>query len=33
MRGRWASGAVGAGIARHRASGQADAQIQGGKPG
>ena len=28
MRGRWASAAVGAGIARHRASGQADAQMQ-----
>ena len=28
MRGRWASMAIGAGIARHRASGQAEQEIQ-----
>lgn len=28
MRGRWASAALGAGIARHRAESQADAQMQ-----
>ena len=28
MRGRWASMAIGAGIARHRASGKAEQEIQ-----
>ena len=28
MRGRWASGAIGAGVARRRASGQMDQQAQ-----
>ena len=33
MRGRWASAAIGAGIARNRAQGQAQQEIQCGEPG